>query len=257
MTQKLKTFNAEGDVPPELKPFYAANASGKWEPQFEGVDSISGLVAKRDELLGKVSGHASELTAKDGEISRLKSELTSANVVPRGYKAVPNADADLLEKVKAQGTADEVVAKLTEYPTLKTKVTTQERRTHLDAIRRAEGYGETAVDVLEMIQNFPEVELRDTAEKNADGTPKKQAIAKIKGADNVVTEKPLADYMAERHAALLPALKPGADVKRLPGGTSGASSGGGAASIVDDFIKQRDEAAASKPNPFSKKAVAA
>ena len=206
MPQKLRTFNSEADVPPELKPYYSEK-NGKWEPQFEGVDSISGLVAKRDELLGKVSGHAGELQEKQTEIERLTGELQNAkgSTIQRGYEAVPKADAELVRAVKEAGvtTPDAFKTLHTEHGTLTEKVTRQERRKRLDDARKAYGWSEDAVDVLELVPDLPETEDREGEVK---GQKKKLPHAKVKKGEEV-TFKPLHEYLGETHPAVLRSIQ--------------------------------------------------
>lgn len=242
-----RSYATEADVPLERKADYMPKG-GRYVLDVEGFDNVESVLAKNTELVGKVNGHAAEIVGKEAEITRLTGEVgrlsgelstAQAGALQRGQRAVTIGDAELLDKVRALGGFDDVKAKLEKYPTLEAKVTKQERRADLDAIRKAEGWGESAVDVLELIQNLPEVEQRDTAEKNADGTPKKKNVAKVKGADGVVTEKDFSAYFAERHAALLPSVK----ATNEEGGTElpghGAGGGGGERSFAADIIKNR------------------
>jgi hypothetical protein len=108
----------------------------------------------------------------------------------------------------------------------------------LDAVRRVEGWGEGAVEVLSLIQDLPEVELRDTEEKDAQGVPKKKAVAKVKGANNVTTEKPFAEYFAEKHAALLPSVQA---VKKDEGTVLPPHGPGGGGAANNEFDAIRSE----------------
>lgn len=222
-----RSYATEAEVPTEHKALYAPK-DGRYVLEVEGFDNVESVLSKNTQLLSQHNTDKGEITRLTGEVSRLSTELSTAQAgaLQRGQRAVSIADAELVDAVKAHGAPEEVKAKLAEYPTLKTKVGAQERRAHLEAIRQAEGWGEGAVAVLELIADLPEVELRDSSEKDEKGQPKKKAVAKVKGEGNVVTEKPFGEYFAERHVALLPSVK--ADGQQQ-GGTRvhGSSSTGG------------------------------
>ena len=243
-----RSYATEAEVPTERKADYVPK-DGRYVLDVEGFDNIDSVLAKNTELLGKVSGHASEMSGKTseitrltGEVGRLSGELATAqgNALQRGQRAVTVADAELLEKVKGLGTFEDVKAKIEEYPTLKEKVSTQERRAHLDAIRKAEGWGESAVDVLMLLgDTLPEIEQRDTAEKNADGTPKKKNVAKVKGANDVVTEQDFSAWFATTYPHLQPSVRATKEETGTDLPEHGAGGGGGEKSLAQELIKNR------------------
>jgi hypothetical protein len=238
------TYNTLAEVPEAFREHYVMKG-GKAVAE---VSTDHPLATNNATLLSEKTQAETRATTAErerDEANRKKGEaesaLASANVIPRGQEAVPKADAELVRAVKSAG-----IESVEAFTTLKTKhdeneveVKRQERRERLDAIRKAEGWGEGAVDVLELITDLPEIEQRDTSEKNADGTPKKKNVAKVKGADGVVTEKDFSAYFAERHAALLPSVK----ATKEEGGTElpghGAGGGGGERSFASEIIKNR------------------
>jgi hypothetical protein len=261
-----RSYATEAEVPTERKADYVLKG-GRYVLDVEGFDNIDSVLDKNTELLGKVSGHVSELQAKQsevtrltGEVSRLSGELATAqgSALQRGQRAVSIADAELLEKVKELGTFEEVKAKLEKYPTLEATVTKQERRAELDRIRKTEGWREGAVDVLELIhESLPEVEQRDTTEKNADGTPKKKNIAKVKGANDVVTEQDFSAWFAAAYPHLQPSVKAAKsdDGTELPEhGAGGGASGG---DMLEKRLIAQRAAQAANPNPLMPKTPAA
>lgn len=250
MTQKLKPYNTEAEIPTELKPYYAQRGD-KWEPQFEGVDSISGVLAKNTELLGKVSGHATEIAGKDAEIQRLSGQLANASnsTIPRGHEAVPKADADLARAVKASGveTADAFKTLHTEHGSYKAKAETADKLAHAEAVGEAMGWDKAKTSLLVSdVFDLSTVELRD----GADG--KKQAVAKVKQADNTFVEKPFADVVGAtpKLSALLPLLTGSPETVRVPGGTSGKTGAPPNEDIIDKSRREREEARKNNPNPL-------
>jgi hypothetical protein len=239
----LKPYDKAEDIPEPLREHYSRREDGKYHAD---IPNDHPAVKHNATLL-------SEKTAAIAERDAAKSELESAKAsgLPRGHEAVPKADADLVRTVKAAGitTTDAFNSMKDEHASNKTKVEAQERREGLDRIRRAEGWGEDAVDVLALIPDLPEVEQRDTDEKDDKGVPKKKNIAKVKGADGVVTEKPFADYFAEKHPALLPSV-----VAKKEEGTQlpahGAGGGSTGEDLVEKRIKARDAARAAQLNPL-------
>jgi len=241
MTLK-RSYATEAEVPTERKADYVPR-DGRYVLDVEGVESIDGLLAKRDELLGKVSGHASELNTKQAEIDRLTGELSNArgSSLPRGHKAVPNADAELIEAVKAAGITDAAALTTlkTEHGDYKQKAEAAERRKYLDDLRKKLGWNEDAVEVLGMIPTLPDTEDRD-AQVNGETkkVPHANLVTKTTTGDEV-SYKPFADYFAEKHKALLPAVV----TKSEDGGTElpghGAGGGGGEKSFAADIIKNK------------------
>jgi hypothetical protein len=46
----LKIYDKLDDIPESLREHYHKRADGKFEPDVEGINSIGGLLAKRDEV---------------------------------------------------------------------------------------------------------------------------------------------------------------------------------------------------------------
>lgn len=108
----LKIYDKQSDVPEEEKEFfdkhYKKRADGKWEPDIEGINSIQGVLTKRDELLEKIK-----------EIPTLKTriaELETLDVLPEGKIAVDKKEWE--EKTKAL----ESYSELGDLETIKPKV---------------------------------------------------------------------------------------------------------------------------------------
>lgn len=113
----LKTYTQESEVPTELKSYYVQK-DGKWEPQVEGIDSVSSIAAKNRELLGKNKEQETainQLTADKAQLTNdlgaRTTELSQAQSqrIPTGNVAVPKKDADLIAKLKEQDLTPETV----------------------------------------------------------------------------------------------------------------------------------------------------
>jgi hypothetical protein len=235
------SYDSQEAIPEDKRGAYVQK-DGKWT--LDELDPAHPVLVNNRAL-------KSEKETAQSEAATAKSELANANIIPRGHEAVPKTEADLLRKVKEHGgTADEIVAKLTEYPTLKAEAQKQERRTFLE--ENVATPLKWNLEALARVPNLPDIEMRDTV---IEGKTIRMPHAKIKDGD-AFTYKPLRDFIAESadHKVFLPSLEVG---QAAPGGTKvfGSTAGGGAskASIVDEFIKKRDEADASKPSPFARK----
>jgi hypothetical protein len=189
----LKIYSSESDVPTELKDHYA-EVNGKWEPKLEGVTSLSGLLAKRDELLGKVSGHATELAAKDAEIERLTGDLQNAkqNTVQRGHESVPKADAELARAVKAKGveTVEAFNTLHADHGTFKQQAEAATEAAHAAEVFTALGWDkEKAQRLVPKVFDLKTVKLKD----GKDG--KREVVALVKGDGDALVEKPFAEVV--------------------------------------------------------------
>lgn len=185
------------------------------------------------------------------EVESLRADLASAkaNSLPRGHVAVVKAEAEALDRIKAKGTVEQAVAQLDEYPALKSEIEGGKREKHLHSVAETLAYEPEAFTRL---HGLPEFELRDVTD--AAGKVTKQAIAKIKDANGVITERPAKEFI-EGHADYKPFLVALAPQKQGTPANFGPSGGQGPKNIVDDFIKERDAAAASRPSPFNRAAV--
>jgi hypothetical protein len=204
----LKIYDKLDDVPEALREHYKLS-DGKYVPELSDDHPV---LTHNKTLLSEKS----KATAKVAELTA-DIETAKSSSVPRGHVAVAKADADLLEKVKAHGSGDEVIVKLTEHKTLKEETERRKRGDHLREVAKILSYEPEA---FVRLQNLPEFEIRD----GQDG--QKTVIAKVKGADNVVTEKPAQEYIEASAdiSPFLPALKATGN-----GGTRvhGSSSTGG------------------------------
>jgi hypothetical protein len=185
------SYTTESEIPENLKGAYVAR-DGKYV-----LDDLSEdhpvIVSKKSALADK-----SRAVTKAEE---LQADLDSAkqSSVPRGHVAVTKADSELLEKVKVHGTTDEVVSKLTEHKTLKEET---DRRKREDSLREVAKVLSYEPEAFVRLQNLPEFEIREK-----DG--KQTVIAKVKGDNNVITEKPANEFIESSadYAPFLPALR--------------------------------------------------
>ena len=150
------------------------------------------LVVKKNEL-------KTEVSAKQGLLTKATNTATElqAKSIPEGHVAIPVADKQLLDVVKQQpGTAQEIAAKLKTFDDVVARNAARTKKDHDEAVAKVLKW---KPEVFAAIQGLPETDVRDKVEngnvvKGTDGQPVKIVIAKIKGADGVVTEKPFLDY---------------------------------------------------------------
>ncbi len=243
------SYATEADVPTERKADYVLKG-GRYVLDVEGFDNIDGVLAKNSELVGKVNGHAGELQAKQAEVDRLNGELTNArnSSVPHGKRAVPVADAELAEAVKAAGvtTADAFKTLHAEHGEFKTKALEADTAKHAAAVAEAMGWDKDKTSRL-VPKHFDlsTVELRD-----GEGG-KKQPVAKVKQADGTTfVEKPFADVVktTPELTDLVPLLTsktgPVIGTQLAPEGEQGDGD------FVEKHNKARDAARAQSPNPL-------
>lgn len=146
----LKIYDKREDVPEEFLEHYLKRSDGKYEPQVEGINSILGLLSKRDELLEKVK-----------EIPQLKtriSEFEGQEILTPGKVAVDKKEFDELrtenEAYKTLGTIDEIKPKVEGFEDLKaqTKQALRDKAlmaagvTDLDRARRFKAYDELEIE---------------------------------------------------------------------------------------------------------------
>lgn len=254
-----RSYATEAEVPTEQKANYVPKG-GRYVLDVEGFDNIDGVLDKNTELLGKVSGHASELAAKDTEITRLKGEIASANVLPRGHRAVPTADAELLDAVKAKGvTATDTFNTLhKEHGEYKTKADAADRRARFADLSKKLKWGEGAPEVLELVPGLPEWEDRDVSVNGkTEKAPHAKIVTKNAQGQDEVSYRPFAEYFTEKHAALLPSVA----AKGQEAGTRvpGSAGGGGTPADNDPLgsrLKAQRDAQAANPNPLVPRAAA-
>lgn len=193
----LKTYDSLDAVPEALREHYELSG-GKYIPK---VSDDHPLVVNSTKLLNEKN--AAETATRDVQIKldAANADLASARAgsLPRGQRAVSAADAELLEKIKAHGTADEVTKKLTEHKDLSEKVAKTERDTQLRLVAKELGYDN--VEAFVLLPDLPEFEIREIAGK-------KSVIAKVKDGANIV-EKPAAEFIESSplNAPFVPVLK--------------------------------------------------
>lgn len=126
----LKIYDAKDQIPEEWVEHYERNSDGKYEPKIEGINSVSGLLAKRNELLEKVK-----------EIPGLKTkllELEGQETLTAGKIAVDKKEFDKIkaehESYVALGTLDDIKPKVEGFDDLRQK---EEKRQKEDQYRAA------------------------------------------------------------------------------------------------------------------------
>lgn len=215
----LPAYTKQEDVPEALREHYLKGADGKWHAEIPtdhpAIKTNATLLADKQTAEAKVTQLESDL------------EHAKASGVPRGHKAVANADVEFLEKLKAHGTVQEVETKLTEHKTLKDEVDKRTREDKLKLVAKDLGYDN--VEAFVLLPKLPDFEKRT----GKDG--KNTWIALIKDAKGVVTEKPAQEFIESSAdiAPFLPALKT-TDGVRLHG-TAGEGGGG-----ADPFAAARE-----------------
>jgi len=229
----LQHYTTQETVPENLREHYSKREDGKWHAD---IPNDHPAVTHNARLLSEKTTAVTERDAARGEL-----ESAKASGLPRGHVAVARADAEMLDRLKAQGTPEEIAAKLTEYPTLKENVTRQERKAKLDGLRNAFGWQESATRVLEVLPDMPEIEERDAT---VDGKIVKVPHAKVKEGD-AYTYQPFNDWFAAAHPEFLPSVLKPAEGTTAAGGVKvfGSTSGAGtpARNIYDQIRARKEE----------------
>lgn len=197
----LKIYDKLDDVPEGLREHYKQSGT-KFVPDL--ADDHPTVVMMKT--------YKQEKDTEEARVRKLRADLDDAleagktSGVPRGQALVSKADAEDLNKYKALGPVDELIAKVTEHSTLKESETRRAREDKLVLVAKELGYDN--VDGFKLLADLPDFEIRD----GKDG--KKQVIALVKDGDKVV-EKPATEFLesSPRHAPLLPALKTTSGVK--------------------------------------------
>jgi hypothetical protein len=234
----LKVYDRPEDIPEGLREHYSRREDGKYHAdipdEHPAVRHNARLVREKNDAV------EAERTAKaDLESAR-------ASSLPRGHEAVPKADADIVRAAKEAGitTVDAFTAMKDEHVKFKGESEAATREKHLREVAGDLGFEPEAFIRL---PNLPEFERRDSTEKDAKGNPKKTAIAKVKGPDDVVTEKPGREYV-EGHpdyklflASLKPAAQQGTSVH---GSVATRESGGNFFDSIRTGVIEKEKAAA-------------
>lgn len=235
------TYNSLAEVPEAFQEHYVMKG-GKAVPE---VSSDHPLVTNNATLLN-------EKTAAEARATKAEGDLASAGAssLPRGHVAVPKAKADLLPAYEGLGTPDELTTLKTEHGTFKAEVETAKRDRHLRGVAEVLGYQPEA---FAMLPGLPEFEIRDSSEKDAKGNPKKVAVAKVKDAAGVVTEKSGREFIesSETYRPLLPALQASGN----GGGKSYVSQDAGGRAPANDLYAQIREDAKRRTEAKKEEAV--
>jgi hypothetical protein len=133
----LRIYDNKADIPEALVEYYAkAEKSGKYEPKIEGVNSISGLIAKRDELLEKVRNIP--------KLEEKIADLEGQPILAAGKIAVDKKEFETLkaehEAYAALGNLDEIKPKVEGFDALKAKDETRSREETYRAVAKAAGF---------------------------------------------------------------------------------------------------------------------
>lgn len=183
----LKIYDAKDQIPEGLVEHYERRSDGKYEPKIEGINSVGGLIAKRDELLEKVR-----------EIPMLKTRIADLELletVPEGKIAVDRTEFENLkasnEAYAALGTLDDIKPKVEGYDELKTKDETRSRQETLRAIAKTEGFNEDKFLVL--VGDKPFETVQKTVNENGKAVDK--YFVKHTDEKGKTVETAIADYV--------------------------------------------------------------
>lgn len=195
----LKIYDSKDQVPEALAEHYTRRTDGKYEPQIEGVNSLGGLLAKRDELLDKVR-----------EIPTLKTrvaELEGMETLPAGKIAVDKKEFDTLktehEAFAALGPLDDIKPKVEGYDALKEKDEARERQENYRAVAKASGF--TNEDGFVKLASIEKIEpILKTVNEN--GKAIEKYFVRTTNDKGKEIETPITDYVKES-----PTFKPFAD----------------------------------------------
>jgi hypothetical protein len=200
----LKIYDNKADIPEALVEFYhKAEKSGKYEPKVEGVNSISGLIAKRDELLEKVR----DIPKMQEKIADLEGQPT----LPAGKIAVDKKEFETLkadhDAYAALGTLDDIKPKVEGFDELKQKDETRERQETYRTVAKTAGFDEEKFSLL-ADQAKPEFVLKSV---NENGKQVDKYFVKTTNDKGKEAETPITDYVKES-----PIFKPFADSLSAP-----------------------------------------
>lgn len=144
----LKQFyTSETEIPTEFKDHYVLK-DGKYELAVEGINSISGVLAKNTELLGNQKTDKAEIDRQTAEVARLNGEIgklsgdlskAQAGAVPNGYVAVSKKDKEVIDAlVKQNLKPEDVLNDLKDLPALRAKVSESELEKSIAVFAEAE-----------------------------------------------------------------------------------------------------------------------
>jgi len=198
----LQPYANQTDIPEALREHYSKRDDGQWHAD---IPDTHPAVKHNAKLL-------SEKNTAEGKVTQLTSELESARAgnLGRGQVAISKSEAALLDEYKPLGTPAELKVKVDEHVKLTEKITQHDRDKSLRQLSKDLGFNEEAFIRL---PNLPEFEARVK-----DG--KTEWIAKIKGDNGTITEKPAKEFIESSAdiTPFLPSLKVTQKQVELPGG---------------------------------------
>jgi hypothetical protein len=202
------------DIPENLRGAYVPK-DGKYV--LDDLDDQHPVIVHNGTLTRERATDRTRITQLTNENSTLK-----GSSLPAGHRAVPEADAALLDKYKPLGTPDQLGTIITEHGTLKTKDGERQRQEHLRTVAGVLNFNPEAFATL---SGLPELEIRDMTEngqavRDEKGNVRKTVIAKIKNGE-AITEKAFLDYFNET-----PTLKVFEPALKMAAGGGGQSGGG-------------------------------
>ncbi|MEO5859170.1 MAG: hypothetical protein ABIR33_09505 [Pyrinomonadaceae bacterium] len=135
----LKIYDSKDQIPEALLEHYNRRADGKYEPIVEGINSIGGLIEKRDELLEKVKTIPG-LKTRIGDLEGLET-------LPSGKVAVDKAEFETLkaqhEAYSALGEIDAIKPKVEGYDDLRSKDDKRAKEEVYRTAAKTAGYDES------------------------------------------------------------------------------------------------------------------
>ncbi len=188
------TYHTESEIPENQRGAYVQK-DGRYE--LDTLEASHPVLVNNRALKSEKEAAQSEATAAQTDLANAKQ-----STIPRAHIAVPRADFEAYEQFKKQGTPEELTLKLSEYPALKERVAREERKAKLDGLRNSFGWQESAIRVLEVLTDMPEVEERDAT---VDGKVVKVPHAKVKDGD-AYTYQPFNEWFAAAHPEFLPSV---------------------------------------------------
>lgn len=214
----LKIYDTKDSIPESLLEHYVQRTTdNKWEPKVEGINSIGGLIAKRDELLEKVK-----------EIPVLKqkvADIESLEVLSSNHVAVSKDKAAQLADYEALGTLADIKPKLERHDEIVAKDADRERTETLRSVARRNGFtNEDGFISLAKIDNLETV--TKTVKEN--GKEVERDYAKSKDVSGKEVEMSLTDYVASSST-----FKPFADALK-----STVTSEGGGKKVITQRVEQ-------------------
>lgn len=219
----LKVYEKVDDIPETLREHYKL-IQGKYVPEISDDHPVK---LNNTQLLN-------EKTTAETKAASLQADLDSAKAssLPRGHVAVPKADAELLEQVRALGKVDDIKVKLTEHETMKADLSKRQRQDSLKQVAKELGYND---EVFARLSDLPEFRIDEK-----DG--KKSIVALIQDGDKTV-EKPGLEHIESTYAPFMPALKAQQGLETPGSGGGTQSSGKDPFASAKEFATQWNEKA--------------